>query len=74
VGRTPKRSGRAPTLRAVDCEGPGGATECCGSTVAPIKTELRFRIFGKFSDKTGDRLYMCKLFPWISDSDAFTEA
>jgi hypothetical protein len=34
VGRTPKRSGRAPTLRAVDCEGPGGATECCESTVA----------------------------------------
>jgi hypothetical protein len=26
VGRTPKRSGRASTLRAAECEGPGGAT------------------------------------------------
>jgi hypothetical protein len=31
VGRTPERSGRASTLRAEECEGPGGATACCES-------------------------------------------
>jgi hypothetical protein len=34
VGRTPERRGRASTLRAEECEGPGGATACCESTVA----------------------------------------
>jgi hypothetical protein len=33
VGRTPERRGRASTLRAEECEGPGGATACCESRV-----------------------------------------
>jgi hypothetical protein len=36
VGITPERSGRASTLRAVECEGPGRATACCESGVAPL--------------------------------------
>jgi hypothetical protein len=36
VGRPPERRGRASTLRAEECEGPGGATACCESTVASV--------------------------------------
>jgi hypothetical protein len=48
VGRTPERSGRASTLRAVECEGPGGATAGCESRVAPVWYQSEAREFSLF--------------------------